>query len=212
MLKKIFTQNRFPRLWLLFQYVLGGIKDKRKIVLKHYTGQKRVLEIGCSVGIVSKAFTPFANIEFTGIDIDDNALSYAKRLFKNFRNFRFLNISLSDLGKSGEKFDYVIFANILHHTDDTTALELLNEIKYVLAKGASLIVVEPEKSRPDYNLLYRFFYLLEQGQYRRPADELANLIKTTGMEFKTVSHVSMAPNAMPFVKVATCIVIEITVP
>lgn len=212
MVQNYFTQNRFPRLWILFQYVVGGVSDKRKIVLQHYEGQKRVLEIGCSVGIVSKAFTKFPDIEFTGIDIDDSALSYARKLFKNVKNFRFLNISLADLGKSGEKFDYVVFANVLHHADDATVHALLSDIKTVLAKGSTLIVVEPEKSRPDYNFLFKFFYLLEQGEYRRHANELVELIEGSGMEIKTVSHVVMSPNTMPFLKVARCIVIEIVVP
>lgn len=212
MIKEYFTQTRFPRLWLMFQYVIGGVADKRKIVLQHYKGQKRVLEIGCSTGIISKAFTKFPDVEFTGIDIDDSALSYARKLYKGVKNFRFLNVSLADLGKSGEKFDYVLFANILHHADNATVHTLLEDIKPVLAKGATLIVVEPEKSRDDYNFLFKFFYLLEQGEYRRPAEELVDLIKATGMEVKTVSHVLMAPNAMPFIKVARCIVIEITVP
>jgi 2-polyprenyl-3-methyl-5-hydroxy-6-metoxy-1,4-benzoquinol methylase len=209
MLKKFFTQTRFPRLWLLFQHIVGGIPDKRKMAIKYYTGQKKVLEIGCSVGIVSKAFIKFPDIEFTGIDIDDNALVYARKLFKDNKNFRFLNISLSDLAKSGEKFDYILFANILHHADDETVHSLMKDIKLLLSHGATLVIQEPEKIRDDYNLFFKFFYLLEQGQFRRPASELVDLIKDSGLEIKSVDHVLMAPNSLPFLHVGRCILIEI---
>ncbi len=83
-----FNQTKNPRLWLLFQYFLGGTFDKRKLVTKHFSGQKRILEIGCSSGLVSSVFTQFKNIEFLGMDIDEKAITFAK---KDFLSFKILN-------------------------------------------------------------------------------------------------------------------------
>ena len=58
------------RLWLLAQLTVLGTYDKQRLVLKHYRGQRRILEIGCSVGNVSMAFRQFPNINFVGLDID----------------------------------------------------------------------------------------------------------------------------------------------
>jgi hypothetical protein len=53
------SQSNFPRLWLLFQYLVGGTADKRRLAAMYYKGQKKVLEIGCSVGNVSQIFSKF---------------------------------------------------------------------------------------------------------------------------------------------------------
>lgn len=98
-----FQQAKFPRLWLLFQHVFGVIDDKRRLVLKKYRGQKRVLEIGCSAGIVSRAFAVFDGIEFVGIDVDDGALSLAQKQFRHLENFRFENLSLAEIAKAGKE-------------------------------------------------------------------------------------------------------------
>jgi ribosomal protein L11 methylase PrmA len=93
-------------LWLAFQYVfgyvVGGTAVKERLAIERYKGQRKVLEIGCSVGIISQVFLKYKNIEFTRIDIDDNALAYARKRFVSFNNFNFRNISLAELAKSGK--------------------------------------------------------------------------------------------------------------
>ena len=117
-----------------------------------------------------------------------------------------------ELAKSGEKFDYILFANILHHVDDTVAFTLLNDVQALLAPGASLIVVEPEKIRDDYNFIFRLYYKLELGQFRRHKNELTNLITSTGLAIKTCSDILVAPDSIPLLKVARYTFIEVEVP
>jgi 2-polyprenyl-3-methyl-5-hydroxy-6-metoxy-1,4-benzoquinol methylase len=97
------------------QNVIGGNACKKALVTEHYRGQKRILEIGCSVGNVSAGFRVFPNVAFTGIDIDRHAIELAKRRFRNASNFRFSLSSLEELSRRGEIFDYVIFAGMLHN-------------------------------------------------------------------------------------------------
>lgn len=205
------SQSNFPRLWLLFQYLVGGTADKRRLATMYYKGQKKVLEIGCSVGNVSQIFAKFKQAEFTGIDIDNNALGYARKRLGSLQNFKFKNIALSDLAKTGEKFDYVLFANILHHVDDKIALILLKDVQSLLSVGATLIVMEPEKMKDDYNLIFKFFYKLEKGKFRRRKDELTNLIIAAGLSIKTCSDVLVAPDSLPFLKVGRITLIEVAV-
>jgi len=202
------TQTNFPRLWLAFQYVIGGTTDKHRLAIERYKGQRKVLEIGCSVGIVSQVFLKYKNIEFTGIDIDDNALAFARKRFGSFNNFNFRNISLSELAKTGMKFDYVLFAGILHHTDDNAAIALLKDVQLLLADDATLVVMEPEKLRDDDGLLFRIFYKLERGEFRRHEDELKDLICSTGLKIKYLSGFLSAPNALPFLKAGRITFIE----
>jgi 2-polyprenyl-3-methyl-5-hydroxy-6-metoxy-1,4-benzoquinol methylase len=97
------------------------------LATEHYHGQKRVLEIGCSVGNISSAFCAFPDIEFTGIDIDSHVINLAKHRFRDYPNFSFSLSSLEELSQQTKKFDYVLFAGMLHHVDDDTGLRLLRD-------------------------------------------------------------------------------------
>lgn len=92
-----FNQTKFPRLWLLFQYVLGGTFDKRKLASKHLSKHKKILEIGCSSGNVSDIFKKFENTKFLGIDIDEKAITFAEKRFGKNEDFKFRCCSLEDL-------------------------------------------------------------------------------------------------------------------
>lgn len=186
---------------MLFQRLFGGTEDKKRLATMYYDGQKKVLEIGCSVGNVSEVFTQYEHVRFTGIDIDSNALKHAKKRLARWTNFEFKNVSLSDLAKSGEKFDYVLFANILHHVDDKTALDLLKEARLLLSEDSTLIVMEPEKIKDGYNLIYRFFYMLEKGEFRRHKNDLQGLITKAGLNVKKTSDVVVHPDSLPSLKV-----------
>src|ERR1700733_5549900 len=123
----LLTQSRFPQLWLLMQNTIGGTPCKQALAIEHYQGQKRVLEIGCSVGNISSVFCAFPDVEFTGIDIDPRAIDLAKRRFHNFPNFSFSLVSLKELARQGKEFDYVLFAAMLHHVNDDDGLRLLRD-------------------------------------------------------------------------------------
>lgn len=171
------TQSRFPTAWRIFQYLIGGTIDKRSFALQCYNNEKRVLEVGCSLGNVSKAFTKFADITFTGLDIDPVVIQYAKRTFAKHSNFNFICDDLRNFASTGRVFDLVIFPGILHHIDDQLALELLNASSSLLAPQAKLVVIDPlvpEKTDP---LFHSVFLKLEQGEYLRKHEEMKSLLK-----------------------------------
>ena len=197
----ILSQKNFPRFWAIFQKVVGGTRDKQRLAVKQYRGQRKVLEIGCSIGNVSAVFVNYPDVEFTGIDIDSGALDIARSSFASERNFRFENKSLSELAREGNKFDYVLFANILHHVDDTVAQNLLGEVRALLAENAVLIIIEPEKARQDYSLTFRLFYLLEQGMYRRSRQDLEYLVVGAGFAIDLIQDELVSTDSMPSIRV-----------
>jgi len=191
---KILTQGRFPRLWLLMQNIIGGNKCKSALAVKHYRGQKRVLEIGCSVGNVSSAFRAFPEVVFTGIDIDRNAINLARRRFKDVPNFRFCLSSLEELSRQGETFDYVLFAGMLHHVDDKTALKLLRDAVKCTVHGGLLVLYEPEAVRALDGWFFRCFYaLFEQGAFLRSRDDLQSLVESAGISLEVVENRMVSP-------------------
>jgi ubiquinone/menaquinone biosynthesis C-methylase UbiE len=190
----LLTQSRFPRLWLLMQNMIGGKKSKQALATEHYHGQKRVLEIGCSVGNISSAFCAFPDVVFTGIDIDPNAIDLAKRRFRNYPNFSFSITSLEELSRQDKKFDYVLFAGILHHVNDDDGLRLLSDAMRCAASGGQLVICEPEALKASDGWFLHFFYSkFEQGNFLRLREDLIRLVERAGIALQSVEDRMISP-------------------
>lgn len=176
----LLSQSKFPRLWLLMQNTIGGNASKKELALRHYRDERRILEIGCSVGNIADAFLFKPVVNYLGIDIDDAALEVARRRFQRYRNFTFRNVSLSDLAKTGATFDYVMFAGILHHVGDAEGTALLADALKLVSPSGRLIISEPEALNDRDNRLFRLFYKLEQGQFLRSRQALERLVLESG--------------------------------
>lgn len=188
------SQSRFPRLWLLMQNLIGGNACKQALATERYQGQKRILEIGCSVGNISAVFRRYPDIEFTGIDIDCNAIELAKFRFRDEKNFKFSLRSLEELASRGETFDYVLFAGMLHHVDDATGLKLLGDAVKCTASNGLLVIYEPEAVRPEDGWFFRCFYaLFEQGTFLRSRNELNNLVERSGIVVGSIEDRMVSP-------------------
>jgi len=196
------SQQNFPKTYLLFQELIGGVSDKKKLLMEYYEGQKSILEIGCSVGNLADTFKPLQGIKYTGVDIDAGALKLAKKRFAKQSNFSFLNIDLIDLAESGQKFDYILFAGILHHVNDATALKLLKMVSKIITLDGVIVFSEVEKLRRDDNLFFKLFYNFEQGKYLRTAEELAALVRKGNIKVVETNERLVAPNAVGWPKVA----------
>ncbi len=189
-----FKQSRFPRLWLLMQNMIGGLKCKQELATLHYQGEKRVLEIGCSVGTISSAFRAFPDVEFTGIDIDPKAITLAKHRFRAYPNFRFSVDSLEELTRKGKQFDYIIFAAMLHHVSDAEGLLLLSQAVKCTANGGKLVICEPEALNESDGWFLHFFYSkFEQGQFLRFRDHLVRLVKGAGIALTSIEDKMITP-------------------
>ena len=138
------------------QNMIGGVTCKRDLATKHYRGQKRVLEIGCSAGNISSAFCQFPDIEFTGIDIDPGAIALAQHRFRKYPNFNFSVISIEELSRQGKEFDFVLFAAMLHHVSDADGLRLLSGAVKCTAWGGQLVICEPEALKASDRMVFAF--------------------------------------------------------
>ena len=201
----LLTQTRFPGAWLVFQHLFGGTRDKQYLALERYRGQPRILEIGCSAGNLTDAFLR-PGADYTGIDIDGSAVAHARRRFARQPNVRFLTGSPRAL--KGEEFGYVLLAGILHHVDDRTALQLLQDCFSLLAAGGSMVVSEPEALRPGDNVLFRLYYRLEQGRYLRSAEALTRLVESSGARIIFRADRCVSPGIVTRPKVARFTLIE----
>ena len=189
-----FNQTKFPRLWLLFQYLLGGTIDKRKIVDKHLFGYTKILEIGCSSGNVSTTFRNFKDVEFLGIDVDDVAIKYAKKRFSGYNNFNFRCCNLEDLISEKKIFDGILFAGILHHISDSEVGKMLQLSSRLLSENGIIVIIEPLPAEKKYNWIVKLYSnLFEQGSNIRTQKEYEDIIenilnlKISKSEIETIS-------------------------
>lgn len=187
-------QNRFPRLWLLMQMTIGGNKSKQAFAVKWYKGQSKALEIGCSVGNVSSVFARQPKIAFLGIDIDAKAVGVAKRRFRRSPNLRFDHCELAKVVESGQQFDYILFAGILHHVSDTVAIQMLKDVRRCAAPGAGIVIYDPESPRPEDSLVIRWFMrTFENGRHVRTEEEYRRLIHNAGLRIQAAEKQMVSP-------------------
>jgi 2-polyprenyl-3-methyl-5-hydroxy-6-metoxy-1,4-benzoquinol methylase len=188
-------------LWRLFQYCVGGTVDKRRLSMMKYRGQKRVLEVGCSVGNISRAFQTVPEIEYTGIDIDPVVIDYARKAFSSLPGFRFLCMDLCDFAASSdERFDYLLFAGVLHHVDDETCLRMLRAVWPLMADDGTLVIVDPVMPTSEDSWFMHWFLKLEQGEHvRRDADVRGLVRSVVGFQLEEVEihYVGATPVSVP---------------
>jgi 2-polyprenyl-3-methyl-5-hydroxy-6-metoxy-1,4-benzoquinol methylase len=197
----ILTQSNFPRLWLLFQQLIGGTKDKQSLALSSWNGQRQILEIGCSVGNIADAFRSLPGISYTGIDIDGNTIKVAQQRFTGTA-FRFLEESVQNHAKSKSRYDYVLVAGMLHHIDDATAIDILRSTRFLCSPGATVLIYDPDTLTPSDPALVRWYYKLEQGKFRRPHTESEALVRSAGLHIRDKRLVPIRPGLPGFPPVA----------
>jgi 2-polyprenyl-3-methyl-5-hydroxy-6-metoxy-1,4-benzoquinol methylase len=199
--KMILTQSNFPRLWLLFQRLIGGTKDKQSIALSTWNGRHKILEIGCSVGNIADAFRSLPGIAYTGIDIDGKAINVAQRRFAGTA-FRFLEESIEEHAQSKSRYDYILVAGMLHHVDDAMATDILRTTRFLCSPGATVLIYDPDTLMPSDPALVRWYYKLEQGKFRRPHTESEALIQNAGLHIRDKRFVPIRPGFPGFPPVA----------
>lgn len=193
----LLSQTRFPRAWLLAQRLIGGTPDKQRLALQHYSGQRRILEIGCSVGNIADVFRDKGDIHYTGVDIDEPALSVARDRFAGDDRFVFTNAPLDDFIAQAMQWDYVLIAGVLHHVDEDDARKMVRDCAALTAPGGCLVVSEPVPLRPNDGLAFKVIHKVEQGQFLRETDALAAMVDATDLTIVDRLEPQIGPGFSP---------------
>lgn len=104
---------------------------------------KRILDIGCSTGFGFRYFKDNPEIEYTGIDYDENTIKYAKQLYKNYRNANFICADINSIDI--DFYDTIIAYEVLEHLDN--GFELAQKLK---AKCNQLFITVPYDEPPGF--------------------------------------------------------------
>jgi 2-polyprenyl-3-methyl-5-hydroxy-6-metoxy-1,4-benzoquinol methylase len=128
------------------------------LVLELVGTGKRVLDVGCATGYLAEALGSRGN-KVSGVEIDaaaaEEARPYLERLVVG-------DLERIDLGVelAGERFDVVVFADVLEHLRDPVAT--LRQAKAILGEGGYVVLSIPNIAHGSV----RFALLEGQFQYR----------------------------------------------
>lgn len=178
----------------VFQFCIGGTIAKRRLVMDRWSGQRRVLEVGCSTGNIASAFRG-RDADYVGLDIDPAAIEWARRKFRKAARFSFVCSELHAY-PFGQPFDFVIFSGILHHVDTPTARRLMEFSASLLLPGGVVVVSDPLRPEPGDSLLTRAYRKMERGEFVRSREELAQLLEGLS-NLRVVRHVCEPVTALP---------------
>ncbi|HKP54372.1 MAG TPA: class I SAM-dependent methyltransferase [Chloroflexia bacterium] len=156
-----------------------------------YIAGKRVLDVACGVGYGSAHLANFAN-EVVGVDLDEEAIAYARRRYGGPPNLLFVRGDAMKLKFVDASFDVVCSFETIEHIADVEAY--LREVRRVLVPGGRYLASTPaarhstdhpenphhvrEWSPADFErLLRRHFSAVELFSQVRRQTRLAILIK-----------------------------------
>jgi len=106
-----------------------------------------ILDVGCNNGLIGKEIIRMKNAIMDGIDININALEIAK---KDYRKVFQRDLYQDKLEIDEEKYDYIIFSDILEHLPRPDIL-LKNSRKYLKENG-QIIISLPNIARFEIRL------------------------------------------------------------
>lgn len=201
-------------------------------LLRIYFGKNKikklsVLDLGCSSGIIDNFLSRYFN-RVVGIDIDKNAIRFAKRRFEK-RNLKFQTGNALNLKFKDNSFDVIICTHVYEHVPD--AKKLFKEVYRVLKTNGVCYfaavnkywIVEPHYDLPFLSWLpknvanvYLRIFKKEYFYYENPKNywelrRLTNMFKVNDFTKKIIDNPSKYgytneiisnPILKPFIKLA----------
>lgn len=103
--------------------------------IEHYIGYGRLLDVGCNGGFFLSALS--SNFEKHGIEIDPEAVSYARRTHGDFGD-NILNVSLNDIPYEEASFDLITMRGTIEHLPDP--VEAISKVAGLLREGGFFFI------------------------------------------------------------------------
>jgi 2-polyprenyl-3-methyl-5-hydroxy-6-metoxy-1,4-benzoquinol methylase len=166
---KIIKDNNFT-----YHILLKHINDSFKI-----KGSK-ILDIGCGAGSLSLYMASKGGL-VTGIDISKKAISECTKSARalNLKSTNFFQSYFPDGFTLGEKYDYVVFTEVIEHLEND--ISAVKKIEQLLKPGGLLLLSTPSISAPLHRLGLTNSFDREVGHLRRYSlAQLKELLKMNG--------------------------------
>lgn len=127
------------------KYINNSELDKfyyssKNVIMREIKGSnKKILDVGCNEGYFGKNDKETSN-QYYGIDILEDALKIAKKSYKKAYIYDLEKLKPLEFGV--DKFDYIIFGDVLEHIKNPVEVLKFFSDKY-LEKGGKIIISLP---------------------------------------------------------------------
>jgi len=160
--------------WQLFRRLLNDIfslYSKRISAIKSLgiNDQMSVLEVGCGTG----EFARMTRGRYLGIDMNNQYINYAKKLYGNDPLKQFLREDLTKTKLPKSEFDVVLLIDFTHHVSDEDLNHIFKELNTL--NFEHIVIYDPVKQSSN-NLWGRMLIFLDRGKYIRSEENQNKLI------------------------------------
>jgi SAM-dependent methyltransferase len=153
--------------------LLVGVARVRAIFVADYVRPRRgqrLLDIGCGPGSLVPYLT---DVDYVGFDASASYIAAARA---RHPGARFFCERIGDHVASGERFDLVVAAGVLHHLNDIEALELLRLADARLCPGGRFLALDPCLTAGQHPVA-RWLVSRDRGRHMRSKDEHLRLVR-----------------------------------
>jgi 2-polyprenyl-3-methyl-5-hydroxy-6-metoxy-1,4-benzoquinol methylase len=106
-----------------------------------------ILDAGCGSGMLAALLArDNPSIRVTGVDNNDQAISFCRGQWKDLPNIRFIQSQIDDLGQlKDESFDGIAFLEVIEHIAEQQAQNVLAEFYRLLKPNGKLVISTPNR-------------------------------------------------------------------
>ena len=181
------TENRAEKWMHQSRYQMAASRLQNRA--KASENPLQILDIACGMGYGSKILAQKLDARVTSLDIDPEALDYARAHHDDNRITHGLS-SITEIAAETASFDAAICYETIEHVNHEDALTALNELNRVLKPGGTLFISTPNR--------YFTFLLQKMGMsnpfhfYEFRPEELAHALQNQGFEMRHIYGQTLA--------------------
>lgn len=162
-------------IWYAFRKLIDiffGMYQKRIRIMRNagITDRMSVIDIACGTG----QYNALTKGKYLGIDLNGEYIDYARGIYKEDENRKFICADINTLSISDYSYDVALLIDVVHHLTDEENQVLFGILNRVATHF--MVVCDPIK-QSRYNLIGRLLTALDRGKYIRAEENLLDLIK-----------------------------------
>jgi SAM-dependent methyltransferase len=182
----------FPLFYELVQRAFGASSGRRMLVDRFIRPKPgdRLLDIGCGP---AKLLGFMPDVRYVGYDPNSRYIEHARETFGPRGSFVARRFTAEEVGKY-EPFDIGLLIGVLHHLDDSEAVELLGLLRAAIRPGGRLVTLD-NVFIENQNPIARKLIEWDRGRNVRRPNEYCALAAS---HFSAVQTTLLHPHIPPY--------------